>query len=218
MKTCHDCRHTGQCGISSSPRRCAWFKPSSWTRGSVVLRAIFWIMTALLIGAVLAILLVRPAHASECGMRSAECGVNNKTETLDSRDLAEMKRLEAIVAEKIKFPSPQSSPRRVEDVNAWTAGDTALQAVFLTTLAIDRGQTVAGQEMKRDEVGWARHFIGSHPSSGQVNRYFATCAMLHTAVAIVLPKPYREIWQSFWIGVEVSTVDSNVNAGISVRF
>ena len=105
----------------------------------------------------------------------------------------------------------------------WTTGDTALQAAFLTALAVDRGQSSEGAQRRShtlhvEEVGWARNFIGPHPTSGQVNRYFAACAVIHTAVAYALPKPYRTMWQSFWIGVEVDAINSNVNAGISIRF
>ena len=108
----------------------------------------------------------------------------------------------------------------------WTVGDTALQALFLALLAADRGQTAyaaqnrfdVSRNMVHEEVGLARHFIGGRPASGRVNRYFAACAVLHTAVAYALPTPYRTAWQSFWIGVEVQTVDGNVQAGVSVRF
>ena len=109
-----------------------------------------------------------------------------------------------------------------DDARAWTKTDTALQAIFLLTLAVDRAQTEEFVRHPRsaanEEVGWAHHFVGAHPSVGQVNGYNAACALLHTAIAGALPKPYSTIWQSFWIGVEVNTVDSNVNAGISLRF
>ncbi len=125
------------------------------------------------------------------------------------------------------------SHEAAKDVNRWTAGDTALQALFLTTLAIDRAQTIytathpIDGNRVRFEEGWARHFIGDHPSSGQVNRYSATCALLHTAVAIALPKEMkiggetiypRTLWQSIWIGAEISTIDRNISAGVSFRF
>ena len=109
----------------------------------------------------------------------------------------------------------------------WTTGDTALQAAFLTTLAIDRGQTAYGVHGKPapnyhakyyQEIGFAQNFIGTRPTIRQVNQYFATCAVLHTGIAAMLPKPYRALWQTFWIGVEVGTIRGNVSAGVSVRF
>jgi hypothetical protein len=126
------------------------------------------------------------------------------------------------------FQVPQTAPHlsplpaKGEDENRWTTMDTSLQAVFLTTLAVDRGQTAEVSRHSRSqadtEVGWARSFIGPHPSTGQVNGYFAACALLHTAIAVALPKPYRTIWQSFWIGAEVNTIHNNVSVGIGVRF
>lgn len=185
MKTisCLDCRHTGQCGISSAPGTCLYFKQANW---GAARRAAVLVVATLLIGMVLAMIFIpKNVHAEEA-------------------------------------PSPQSSPLRVEDVTAWTAGDMALQAAFLLALAVDRAQTEEFVRHPRpganEEVGWARHFIGAHPSVGQVNGYNAACAILHTAIAVTLPKPYRTVWQSFWIGVEVNTIDSNVNAGISMRF
>ena len=128
------------------------------------------------------------------------------------------------------FQVPQTAPHlsplpaKGEDENRWTTLDTSLQAVFLTTLAVDRAQSVYGSQhpspngFRYEETGWARSFIGPHPSAGQVNGYFAAAALAHTAIAIALPKPYRTIWQSVWIGVEVSAIRNNISAGISVRF
>lgn len=105
-----------------------------------------------------------------------------------------------------------------DDPYKWTPTDTALQVVFLTTLDIDRAQTAYGSKYRYEETGFARSYIGPHPSAGQVNGYFASCALLHTGIAYVLPKPYRTIWQSFFIGVEYNSIRHNINAGISVRF
>ncbi len=167
-----------------------WRQVQRQERQAAAIRAMYWIMTALLL-AVLTLIIIMPAHAGEAEDRG----------------------------------------------QSWTAGDTALQAAVIATLAVDRAQTVyiathgvttetcysgssggCFEKQEYYESGWARNFIGSHPTHGQVNRYFATAALLHTGVAYILPKPYRTIWQSFWIGVEAYTVQSNVNAGISVRF
>lgn len=100
----------------------------------------------------------------------------------------------------------------------WDATDTVLEALVITSLAIDRGQTDTIHRMRMEEVGWARTFIGSHPTHRQVNQYFATCAVVHTAIAIVLPTPYRELWQSVWIGIEVGTIHANNQIGIGIKF
>jgi hypothetical protein len=110
------------------------------------------------------------------------------------------------------------SPARSEDLNAWTKTDTALQAIVLAELAVDRAQTREAQTRRQPELGWARTFIGTHPSHTQTDTYFAACALLHTAIAVALPKPYRTIWQGVWIGIEHEAISTNTNVGISMRF
>jgi hypothetical protein len=107
-----------------------------------------------------------------------------------------------------------------DDKYKWTATDTALQVVFLTTLDIDRAQTVEASKHPKsyEEVGRAKHFIGRHPSVHQVNNYFIASAILHTGIAYVLPNPYRKIWQGTWIIIETNTINHNVSVGIGVRF
>jgi hypothetical protein len=95
--------------------------------------------------------------------------------------------------------------------------DTALQVAFIGVAAVDRYQTANWDEEKYHEVGWARPFIGDHPKSGDVNRYFMLGVAAHTAIAVILPKPYRTIWQSFWLGVEVNAVHNNYQLGLSMR-
>jgi hypothetical protein len=117
--------------------------------------------------------------------------------------------------------------RTLEDPSKWTAGDTALQSVFLLTLAVDRGQTAFAASdrnptVRHEEVGWARHFIGEHPTASQVNKYFAACGAAHTGITHLLIKTgHREwarLWQGVWIGAELNSIDTNVHAGISLRF
>lgn len=110
-----------------------------------------------------------------------------------------------------------------DDTKKWTAGDTALQMIFLTELDIDRAQSVyafsPAHKNEHEEVGLLRIVAGKHPTPRQVNFWCATSAIAHTAIAYYLPKPYRTIWQSFWIGVEVDVIHSTtVDAGISIRF
>lgn len=121
----------------------------------------------------------------------------------------------------------------------WSALDYSLQATFLLEMDVDRAQTVyaakhrttlysdpgnpASAHPSNQEDGFARAFIGRYPSVGQVNGYFVTSALLHTAITAILihcdaPKPAVALWQGFWIGVETNAINHNVNAGISVRF
>ncbi len=102
-------------------------------------------------------------------------------------------------------------------VLAWDSIDTALQATFLTTLMVDRGQSLTDVH-KRPELGFARVFVGSDPSQRQLNQYFLGAALVHTGISVLLPKPYRTIWQSVWIGVEAETIRRNTVVGIGIRF
>ncbi len=187
----------------------AWRTAQREKREDAAIHAMHWLLTALLYGTLLALLLI-PGKARAEDMQALA------HETAERMQQTHPHLSPLPEGEDVKS---QSSPATGEDKKSWTGGDTALQAAFLTALAIDRGQTVELRDRHLEEIGWARSFIGAHPSSGQVNRYFATCALAHTAIAYVLHKPYRTIWQSFWIGVEVDTIHSNsVNMGISVRF
>lgn len=99
----------------------------------------------------------------------------------------------------------------------WTGTDTALESAFVLTMLIDRNQTMQAIDGGYEEVGWARHFIGSHPSEGRINSYFALATAAHAAIAYLLPQPWRLGWQSFWIGVEVNTIDRNREFGLGVK-
>ncbi len=196
---------------------------------------------------VMLMIFTAPARASEFGVSSSEFGVKNPMQDLAHETAERMEMLRAAsekaatetdaetTADLMKARQAVAEIRALTfggaikngNTNRWTAGDTALQALFLTTLAVDRAQTVSLRDHNLEEVMTARHFIGAHPSSGQANRYFATCALLHTTIAVSLPKEMeigsmtiypRAMWQSFWIGAEISTIDRNIGAGISVRF
>ncbi len=108
----------------------------------------------------------------------------------------------------------------------WDTQDTVLQVLVVTSLAIDRHQTRQINSKGFEECGWARSWIGSHPSNKEIDTYFAGAAIGHTAISIILPKhwivgsydiPVRTIWQSFWFGVEFKTVrDNYVVCGLTI--
>ncbi len=117
------------------------------------------------------------------------------------------------------------------NTNRWTWGDTALEAVFVGVTAIDWDQTrqIANRHSPFIyEDGWARSFIGSHPSIHAVNEYFAISIIAHAGIAYAcgfVPEPYgsklRTVWQSFWIGVETDVTHTNrktYHLGVSMHF
>lgn len=112
----------------------------------------------------------------------------------------------------------------------WTTGDTVRQAALSALILADWGQT---QQIARGgldqckgaqtrctyyfERGPAAHFIGTNPSVGQVNNYFAASLLLSAGVAAVLPRGWRDAFQYVYIGYEVRSVESNRGMGLTVR-
>jgi len=78
--------------------------------------------------------------------------------------------------------------------------DVAGQVVFGAIVAADYAQTVRivrdGQE--------GNPIIGRDGQNVPPGIYFPAAFILHTAVAFVLPRPWRNVWQATW-GVGVST-------------
>ncbi len=108
-----------------------------------------------------------------------------------------------------------------EDRAAWTATDTAVQAAFVAITIIDWEQTRTftcdqDNDYHKDETS---PLLGDHPSKQKIDLVFGAGILAHTAIAYLLPHPYRTYWQSFWIGVETEAVYSNYyKAGIRFRF
>jgi hypothetical protein len=155
-------------------------------REDAAIRAMYWILLALLIGTVLMIL-ARPAHADQ----------------------------EAV----LYAPSPQPSPARGEGKSTWTTMDTSLEVVYGAFHVMDWSQTL--HFVRNPERYYERNnILGRYPSEGRVNSYFALTLAGHAAVAYVLPKPWRTIWQSVWIGIEANQVNRNreLGVGISLHF
>jgi hypothetical protein len=95
--------------------------------------------------------------------------------------------------------------------------DYTLEATFLGVTSMDWSQTqeIASQPTIYHEMNPA---LGNHPSLLAVNIYFPASMAVHALVAYALPKPYREVWQTMWIGVETYCVVNNVSIGLRVRF
>lgn len=127
-----------------------------------------------------------------------------------------MEKLFAVIFLVFFLPSPSAG----EDRAAWTATDTAVQAVFVALTFVDWEQTRTftrdqDKDYHKDETSF---LLGTHPSQQKINLVFGTGILAHTAIAYLLPHPYRTYWQSFWIGVETEAVYSNYEAGIRFRF
>lgn len=99
----------------------------------------------------------------------------------------------------------------------WTKADTAREAAYLALHVADWGQTldIADHPERWHETN---PVLGSHPSRGEVNGWFAATALLHPVVSYLLPKPYREMWQYGTIGLELYCVGNNYSIGIGYGY
>jgi hypothetical protein len=90
----------------------------------------------------------------------------------------------------------------------WNAGDTAMQVTFTGITLLDWHQTLVGLDRGFAEVNPIMGDLGE----GKIppSLYFPSLIAAHTAVAYLLPRPYRTAWQCVWIGVQAKTVYENV--------
>ncbi len=114
-----------------------------------------------------------------------------------------------------------AAPAFASDNSKWTWGDTALEAAFAGITAMDWDQTRALANHYDPYVWETNPLLGHHPSVSRVNAYFPLYIVTHAAVAYVLPKPWRTIFQSIWIGYESDQVYNNrkkYSAGVCLHF
>lgn len=122
-----------------------------------------------------------------------------------------------------------------EDVSKWTATDIGMQAVYTTLHVMDWGQTrdmtprlLNGTYQVPIETN---PILGKYPSNGDINTYFITAIVLHTAVSHYIPrvvkacggsdstaKYSRTVWQAITIGFEGGVVASNARLGVKIQF
>lgn len=98
----------------------------------------------------------------------------------------------------------------------WSQRDTALQLSYTALHIADWGQTL-------DIENHPGHFetnpiLGSHPTRGEINTYFASTLALHWLIARVLPQKWRNQFQLGTIALEFDVVTDNRSAGIRVNF
>lgn len=123
------------------------------------------------------------------------------------------------------------SPAPAHAQEAWDRGDAALGAAALTATLIDWGQTrylakhpcanAGGGTTCPDpyrEVGWARHFIGERPTSGQVDAYFIGVIVAGTLTAHYLPGAYRKWFLGGITLVQLNVISKNKSIGLKVEF
>ena len=118
----------------------------------------------------------------------------------------------AIAALLLAAPAAaQDDPAQADD-RRWSALDLTLESACVVTLAIDWLQT---RPMNDEELN---PLLGRHPSRTAVDVYFAGSALGHLAIAALLPRPWRTIWQATVVGMEIGVVSRNYFAGIKLGF
>lgn len=91
-----------------------------------------------------------------------------------------------------------------------------LLAAALTLTAADWAQT---RQIQRYPGAYELNpLLGRLPSAGQVNRYFAICAVSTVALSYTLPPRYSERFLKGMIIVEGLTVARNHYIGLRVQF
>ncbi len=108
-----------------------------------------------------------------------------------------------------------TSPLHAAD--CWDKTDIGLGITATALLMADLGQThcIADNPQQFRE---RNPIMGSHPSRGKVDAYFAGSAIGLLAVAHFLPLKWRKVWLTGWIILEAGTVIANQSIGIGIRF
>ena len=103
----------------------------------------------------------------------------------------------------------------LEHPDPWRTQDTLMQGAVTATLMIDALQTLDIQY--RDdlrEVGFARHFVGSQPSTNDIWMYFATVSFTSYLISYYLPEEWRPYWQGANIAVQIPVILNNCGLGM----
>jgi hypothetical protein len=104
----------------------------------------------------------------------------------------------------------------------WSQQDIMLEAATITVLALDRGQTHRISSAPPETPGTYRYetnpILGKHPSTGQINIYFAAVALLHIYIVDQLPPKWRPYFQIGTIAVEAAVIHDNYQQGLNIRF
>lgn len=112
---------------------------------------------------------------------------------------------------------------------SWNKTEITKEIAWETLHAIDWRQTlqIAGDPDNHYESGPARYFIGEHPSTGDVNTFMATTAILHPIITNALPRKYtiggfelkpRAWFQNISIGGSAYLVGVNFSIGLDGDF
>jgi hypothetical protein len=109
------------------------------------------------------------------------------------------------------------TPTNTLAADKWSTQDKTMQATYLTLKFIDWRQTRTIAK-NPDDYYEMNPILGRHPSTTEVDIYFATTAILNTVITHYLPSKYRPWWQGISITVSGTCVVNNFAVGIKMDF
>jgi hypothetical protein len=109
------------------------------------------------------------------------------------------------------------TPTKSLATDKWSTQDKTLQATYLTLKFIDWRQTRTIAK-NPDDYYEMNPILGKHPSTTEVDIFFASTAILHSIVTHYLPSKYRPWWQGITITVSGACVINNFAVGIKMDF
>jgi hypothetical protein len=94
----------------------------------------------------------------------------------------------------------------------WVPADKYREAAFMTLHTVDWLQT---RTISKHEYYYEQNiYLGKHPSTGKVDKYFAATAIAHYLIADRLSPEWRKAFQYVSIGISGGAVLNNVSLGI----
>ena len=98
----------------------------------------------------------------------------------------------------------------------WTLSDTARETTYQVLALADWRQT---QDISNHQGYYEQNpILELHPSTAQINSYFAVTSLIHAGIAYMLPPKWRTPFEYVSIGVEVGAVTHNAHIGLHIKF
>jgi len=99
----------------------------------------------------------------------------------------------------------------------WTTGEKVAEVTYLTLHTADWLQTRFIAKHPQTYYESFNTVLGSHPSVGKVNLWFASTALLQPLIADALPHSWRKLWIGTGIGMEFILTTHNAQIGIRME-
>ena len=103
-------------------------------------------------------------------------------------------------------------------VDSWSGANTALELTFATEVVVDAMQT--RYALDNTKFVETNPILGKHPSPAKIYGLSAAGIVGHAAIAYILPKGFREMWQIVFLVPEAVNVAGNYTliGGLKLSF